>query len=142
MTQILSYTIAHYTGPSLMLKANNQPYKFFWGFAFSWVNVVKSCKILTLKVNFLWQKLSESFHFFFIEQYQFRSTYFVIDSFDNFNFYSTLFSKMKAVFWRNLNKCTQYLKGLVIDLEHKGRPCKMCDSVRQKLGHTNNTSSR
>ena len=26
---------------------------------------------------------------------------------------------------------------MVICLEHKGRPCKMCDSVRQKLGHTN-----
>ena len=26
--------------------------------------------------------------------------------------------------------------GLVIGLEHKGRPCKMCDSVRQKLAHT------
>jgi hypothetical protein len=26
--------------------------------------------------------------------------------------------------------------GLVVGLEHKGRPCKMCDSVQQKLGHT------
>ena len=26
--------------------------------------------------------------------------------------------------------------GLVIGLEHKGRPCKMRDSVQQKLGHT------
>ena len=26
--------------------------------------------------------------------------------------------------------------GLVIGLEHKGRPYKMCDSVRQKLNHT------
>ena len=24
----------------------------------------------------------------------------------------------------------------VIVIEHKGRPCKMCDSVRQNLGHT------
>ena len=27
--------------------------------------------------------------------------------------------------------------GLVIDLKPKGRPCKMCKSVRRKLGHTN-----
>ena len=27
--------------------------------------------------------------------------------------------------------------GQVIVLEHKWRPCKMCDRVRQKLGHTN-----
>ena len=27
MTQLLSHTIAHFTGSSFMLKANNQPYK-------------------------------------------------------------------------------------------------------------------
>ena len=40
-----------------------------------------NCRILTFKVNFLCQKLSESFNFFFIEEYQFRSTFFVIDIF-------------------------------------------------------------
>ena len=44
-----------------MLKANNQPYKNCLGLAFSWVNVVKNCKILTFKVNVLRQKLSKSF---------------------------------------------------------------------------------
>ena len=44
-----------------MLKANNQPYKKFLGVEFSWVNIVKNCKILTFKVNFLCEKLSESF---------------------------------------------------------------------------------
>ena len=29
----------------------------------------------------------------------------------------------------------KFFIGLVIGLEHKGRPCKMCNSVQQKLGH-------
>ena len=65
MTQFLLHTIAHIAGSSFMLKANNQPYKKILDLAFSWVNVVKNCKILTFKVNFLCQKLSESFQFFF-----------------------------------------------------------------------------
>ena len=53
----------------------------------NWVNgeVSKSAKspnLLTFKVNFLYQKLSESFSiYFFIEEYQSRSTFFVIDIF-------------------------------------------------------------
>jgi hypothetical protein len=40
----------------------------------------KSPNLLTFKMNFLCQKLSESFSiFFFIKEYQFRSTFFVID---------------------------------------------------------------
>ena len=42
-------------------------------------------------------------------------------------------------FWQRLLNWTQDLNifiELVIGLEHKGRPCKMCDSVQQKLGHT------
>ena len=58
MTQLLSHTIAHFTGPSFMLKANNQPNQRKLGLAYS----------------------------FFIEQYQFRSTIFVINIFDNINF--------------------------------------------------------
>ena len=42
----------------------------------------KKCQFLTFKVNFLCQKLSESFSiFFFIEEYQFRGTIFVIGIF-------------------------------------------------------------
>ena len=47
---------------------------------------------------------------------------------------------METFFWRNLHKCTQDLKffiGQVIVLEHKWMPWNMCDSVRQKLDHTN-----
>ena len=35
MTQLLSHTIAHFTGPSFMRKANNQPYQKILGLAFS-----------------------------------------------------------------------------------------------------------
>ena len=42
----------------------------------------KSPNLLTFKVNFLYQKLSESFSiFFFIEANQFSSTFFVFDIF-------------------------------------------------------------
>ena len=43
---------------------------------------VKKCQNLTFKVHFLYQKLSKSFSiFFFIEEYRFRSTFFVIGIF-------------------------------------------------------------
>ena len=42
----------------------------------------KSSNLPTFKVNFLYQKLSESFSvFFFIDEYQFKSTFFVNDIF-------------------------------------------------------------
>ena len=44
------------------------------------------------KVNFLCQKLSESFYFFFIEEYQFRGTFF-----ENCNLLSTLFSTIVPI---------------------------------------------
>ena len=76
MTQLLSHTFAHFIGSSYNLKANNQPKIKNLGLAFTCIKVVKNCKILTFKVYFLCQKLSESFK---IEEYQFRSTFFVID---------------------------------------------------------------
>ena len=39
--------------------------------------MIENCQFLTFKVNFLCQKLSKSFSFFFIEEYQFRSTFFL-----------------------------------------------------------------
>ena len=36
---------------------------------------VNKCQNLSFKVNFLNQKLSENFSFFFIEEYQFSSTF-------------------------------------------------------------------
>ena len=51
----------------------------FW--ELGWWGGVKKCQNLTFKVNFLRQKSSESFSIFFIEEYQFRSAFFVIDIF-------------------------------------------------------------
>ena len=61
MTQLLTHTVAHSTRPSFRPKTNNQPNKKFLSLAVTWVKVVKMCKILTFKVNFLCQKGSESF---------------------------------------------------------------------------------
>ena len=61
MTSLLTHTVAHSTRPSFRLKTNNQPLKKFLSLAVSWVKVVKNGKILTFKVNFLCQKLSETF---------------------------------------------------------------------------------
>ena len=58
MTSLLMHTVAHPIRPSYMPKIITSPLK-------SSVKVVKNGKILTFKVNFLCQKLSESFYFFF-----------------------------------------------------------------------------
>ena len=61
MTSLLTQTVAHSTRPYFRPKTNNQTLKKFLSLAVSWVKVVKNGKILTFKVNFLCQKLSESF---------------------------------------------------------------------------------
>ena len=61
MTSLLTHTVTHSTRPSFRPKSNNQPLKKFLSLAVSWVKVVKNGKIFTFKVNFLCQKLSESF---------------------------------------------------------------------------------
>ena len=46
---------------------------------------------------------------------------------------------MEIVFegiYTSVHKTQKKIIEQVIVLEHKGRPCKMCHSVRQKLGHT------
>ena len=60
MTSLLTHTVAHSTRHSFKPKTNNQTFKKFLSLAVSWVKVVKNCKILTFKVNFLSQKLSDS----------------------------------------------------------------------------------
>ena len=65
MTSLLMHTIAHLTRPTYRPKVNNLPIKKFLSRAASWVKIVKNGKILTFKVNFLCQKLSESFKFFY-----------------------------------------------------------------------------
>ena len=61
MTTLLTHTVAHSTKPSFMPKTNNQPPKKFLSLTLSCAKVVKNGKILTFKVNFLCQKISESF---------------------------------------------------------------------------------
>ena len=63
MTSLLMHTVVQSTRPSFRLKTTNQPLKKFLSLAVIWVKVVKNGKILTFKVNFLCQKLSESFFF-------------------------------------------------------------------------------
>ena len=63
--------------------------------------------------------------FFFIEEYQFSSTFLLLTFYAKFNFYSTLFSKVMSNFQRLLLNFI----ALVIGHKHKGRV--------QNLGHTN-----
>ena len=58
MTTFLTHTVAHSTKRSFMPKTNNQPPKKALSLALSWTEVVKNGKILTFKVNFLSQKIS------------------------------------------------------------------------------------
>ena len=60
---------------------------------------IKRCRFLTFKVNFLCQKLSESFSIFFIEEYKYRVMFFVIIIFWKLWFQTTLFSKIMPIFW-------------------------------------------
>ena len=61
MTTLLTHTVAYSTRPFFRPKTNNQPTKKFLSLGVTWVKVVKMCKILTFKVNFLCQKGSKSF---------------------------------------------------------------------------------
>ena len=83
MTQLLPHTFAHLTGPSFRLKVKLLPNKnrFFR----SYVNLHKSCWKLQnsdFQSQFSTSKIIRIFlNFFFIEEYLFRSTFFVIDIF-------------------------------------------------------------
>ena len=66
------------------------------------------------------KKQLERFRYFLTQKIDFESQNFAI--FDNV--YSTE------------HKTQKLFIGWVIGLEHKRRPCKMCDSVQQKLVHT------
>ena len=51
--------------------------------------------------------------FFSLNNINLGTHFLFLTFFDNFNFYSTLFSEMEAVFWRKLHKCTQGLKKII-----------------------------
>ena len=59
MTTLITHTVAHSTKPSFMPKTNNQPPKKFSVLGLVEQKVAKNGKILTFKVNFLCQKISE-----------------------------------------------------------------------------------
>ena len=85
-TTLLSDTVAHSTRPSLRPKINYQPLKKLLSLAVSWVKVVKNCKILTFKVNFLPQKLSEAFYISLLKNIILEAHYLFVTFFENFNF--------------------------------------------------------
>ena len=97
MTSLLTNTVAHSTRSSFRLKTNNQPRIKVLSLTVGWVKVVKNGKTLTFKVNFLCQKLFESFYFFCY-------WHFFI------NFWTTLFYRMTSNFWRLLLNWMQDLK--------------------------------
>ena len=68
---------------------------------FTWV--VKKCLNLTFKVNFLCQKSFESFWIFFsLKNISLKEGFLLLSFFENFNFWTTLFSKMVPNFWRSV----------------------------------------
>ena len=70
-----------------MPKANNQPIKKFLSLAVSWVKVVKNGKI-----QFSMSKIIRIFlNFFFVEEYQFRDMFLVIDIFWKLQFLKRFF---------------------------------------------------
>ena len=111
MTQVLTHTVAHSTNPSFRSKINNQSIKKFLSLTVTWVKVVKMCKILTCKINFLCQKWSESYFFFHSSGAHFLLL--------------TIFTQLTA-------KLKNFFNGrrLVVGFGPKGRPCRMCNSVR------------
>ena len=109
-TTLLIHTVAHSTRHFFRPKTKNHPIKKFLSPTVSWVKVVKNCKILTFKVNFLCQKWSKLSKNHFIEEYHFSSTFFVSDIFWQLNFWTTFFSKMMSNFWQLLLNWQQDLK--------------------------------
>jgi len=69
-----------------------------------WTSVkVKKCLNLTFKVIFLCQKSFESFWFFFsLKNISLEEGFLLLSFFENFNFWTTLFSKMVPNFWRSV----------------------------------------
>ena len=67
---------------------------------FTWV--VKKFLNLTFKVNFLSQKSFESFWFFSLKNISLEEGFLLLSFFENFNFWTTLFSKMVPNFWRSV----------------------------------------
>ena len=71
------------------------------------IKVVKNCKILTFKVNYLCQNaLNLRLCFRWITSFLKGDIWFLLTFFDNFNFYNTLLSEIKSNLWQLLCKCS------------------------------------
>ena len=64
---------------------------------------IEKCQFMTSKANFLCQKLSESFHFFFIDEYHFRGMFFIIEIFWKLQFFQAVYilksCQLNSKFW-------------------------------------------
>ena len=86
MTSLLTHTVPHSTRPSYRPKIDNQPLKKFVSLVVSWVKVVKMAKFW-LSESIFWVKNYPNLpDLFFIEEYDFRGTLFVIDIFGKLHF--------------------------------------------------------
>ena len=81
MTQLLSHTFAHLIGPSFRLKAKLLPNKKYLGLTYTCIKVVEIANFWLSKSIFYIKNYPNLSIFFFTEEYQFRSTLFVIDIF-------------------------------------------------------------
>ena len=135
MTSLLTHTVVHSTRPFYRPKATNQPLKKFLSLAVRWVKVIKYGKILTIKVNFSMSKIIRIFlKLFLIEEYDFRGTFFVNDTFWKLHFLNHfIFLKWHPIsddFYSTDHKTQKLFKGLAIAFELKGIPGRMCNIVR------------
>ena len=135
MTQLLlSHSFAHLTGPSFRLKAKLLPNKKKLGLKYTWVNSVKKWpsfqKIKCLKI---WscQKMSISksvlLNWYFSMEIFFRKIQVIFDV-ENW-----LWKSEFCNFWQlslNWPQDLKLFKRLVVGFVLKGRPGRICDSVR------------
>ena len=70
--------------------------------------MIENCQLLTFKVNFPHQKSSESFSLFSLKNINLGAHFLLLTFFENFNFLSTLFTKIMPIF-RSLD-----LEGMLI----------------------------
>ena len=102
--------------------------------------VVKKCLNLTFKVNFLCQKSFKSFWIFFsMKNISLEEGFLLLSFFENFNFWTTLFSKMAPNFrrsvWTSVKvKSKNYFH--FTDFFAKLSPCWLKSAKLHHWGHT------
>jgi len=87
----------------ILTKEISEIYFFFIWLSQMFTWVVNKCLNLIFKVNFLCQKSFESCWFFFLlKNISLEEGFLLLSFFENFNFWTTLFSKMVPNFWRSV----------------------------------------